>query len=96
MIFYLRNNRVIARFKRIDNARPHRRQRPLEEEKLQRDREREPHGEKGITEEREGEHGARGGEGAGQQGLATQGWKEENGARDGESERRGEEVKGEL
>lgn len=45
MIFYLRNNRVIARFKRIDNAareRAGRRlERPFPGEKLRRDRENE-------------------------------------------------------
>jgi len=38
MIFYLRNNRVIARFKRIDNA-PGGTDRDQPGEKLQRDRE---------------------------------------------------------
>lgn len=76
MIFYLRNNRVIARFKRIDNARLHRRQRPLEEEKLQRDRERETHGEKGITEECEGSTGPAGAREQGNRGWRLKGGKE--------------------
>lgn len=95
MIFYLRNNRVIARFKRIDNARPHRRQRPLEEESCS-ETENESH-----TGKRELQWSARGsmgpaGESGGYEGAGQRGWKGESRVKDGEGERRGEEVKGEL
>lgn len=59
MIFYLRNNRVIARFKRIDNAASARRLERPTGEKLRRDRENELR-EKGITKgERRGREGGR-------------------------------------
>lgn len=59
MIFYLRNNRVIARFKRIDNAASARQPERPTGEKLWRDRENELR-EKGITkDERGGRTGGR-------------------------------------
>jgi len=59
MIFYLRNNRVIARFKRIDNAASARQLERPTGEKLWRDRENELR-EKGITkDERGGREGGR-------------------------------------
>ena len=53
MIFYLRNNRVIARFKRIDNAASARQPERPTGEKLWEDRENELR-EKGITKDERG------------------------------------------